>query len=46
MRVLAKLLKDVAESYPDDPGTSDLYDEQPVTISLTLKEVRLARRLI
>jgi len=40
------LLELIAKSYSDDPGTSDLYDEQPVTLSITLGEVRAARRLL
>lgn len=36
----------IAAAYSDDPGTSDLDDEQPThPIRLTLGDVRLARRL-
>jgi hypothetical protein len=36
----------IAAAYENDPGTSDLDDEQPVyPIRLTLGDVRLARRL-
>lgn len=31
---LLEAAKGIATAYPDDPGTSDLYDEQPVTITL------------
>ncbi len=37
---LLAALRPIAAAYPDDPGTSDLYDEQPVTI--TLGDVRRA----
>jgi hypothetical protein len=43
MRTLLGL---IAESSIHDPGESDLDDEQPVTVHLTLKEVRFARRLL
>lgn len=38
----------IAAAYSDDPGTSDLDDEQPVhpVTALTLGDVRLARRLV
>jgi hypothetical protein len=37
-----------AAAYSDDPGTSDLDDEQPAhsVAGLTLGDVRLARRLV
>jgi len=41
---LADALRPIATAYPDDPGTSDLYDEQPVTI--TLGDVRRAQRAL
>ena len=37
---LLAVVRKVGAAYPDDPGTSDLDDEQPV--SITLKEVRAA----
>lgn len=40
------LLRLIAESHIEDPGEWDLDDEQPVSLSITLKEVRLARRLL
>ena len=40
------LLQKIGASYPNDPGTSDLYDEQPVSVSLNLGDVRLAWRLL
>lgn len=40
--VLAKTVKD---GYPADPGTSDLDDEQPIHVSMTLREYRIAVRL-
>ena len=39
-KLIAALLP-IARAYPDDPGVSDLYDEQPV--SITLGDVRRAR---
>ena len=45
---LNSILLRIAAAYSDDPGTSDLDDEQsvyPVT-GLTLGDVRLARRLV
>ena len=41
---LLKALKPIAEAYSDDPGTDDLYDDQPV--SITLGMVRKARAAI
>jgi hypothetical protein len=41
---LLSALRPIAAAYPDDPGTSDLDDEQPVTI--TLGDVRRARAAI
>lgn len=41
---LLEALRPIADAYPNDPGTSDLYDEQPVTI--TLGDVRRAWRAI
>jgi hypothetical protein len=42
-----RILQLVAAAYSDDPGTSDLDDEQPVYAvkGLDLGDVRLARRL-
>jgi hypothetical protein len=47
MARLNALLGRVAAAYSDDPGTSDLDDEQPAysVTGLTLGDVRLARRL-
>jgi len=47
MQQLNHILQLVAAAYSDDPGTSDLDDEQPVSsvTGLTLGDVRLARRL-
>jgi len=44
---LNRILQLVAAAYSDDPGTSDLDDEQPVSAitGLDLGDVRLARRL-
>jgi hypothetical protein len=44
---LNRILQLVAAAYSDDPGTSDLDDEQPVSMikGLDLGDVRLARRL-
>jgi hypothetical protein len=45
---LNAILKLIAAAYSDDPGTSDLDDEQPAhsVAGLTLGDVRLARRLV
>ena len=43
---LYELLEAVADGYPDDPGTSDLYDEQPIRPKLNLGHLRLAKELI
>lgn len=47
MQGLNHILLLVAAAYSDDPGTSDLDDDQPVSsiTGLTLGDVRLARRL-
>jgi hypothetical protein len=47
MRQLNHILQLIAAAYSDDPGTSDLDDEQPAysVTGLTLGDVRLARRL-
>ena len=47
MQRLNRILQLVAAAYSDDPGTSDLDDEQPVgtMTGLDLGDVRLARRL-
>lgn len=44
---LNRMLQLIAAAYSDDPGTSDLDDEQPVSTitGLDLGDVRLARRL-
>ncbi len=40
---LVEALLPIAGAYPDNPGTSDLYDEQPVTITLgDVRRVRVA----
>jgi hypothetical protein len=39
--VLIAALRPIAAAYSDDPGTDDLYNEQPVGI--TLGDVRRAR---
>jgi hypothetical protein len=33
-RLLIAALLPIANAYPDDPGTSDLYDDEPVKIYL------------
>lgn len=43
---LLDILTMIGNSYPNDPGTSDLDDEQPVSVSMTLKEVRFAWRML
>lgn len=40
---LAEALNALGSKFKDDPGTSDLYDEQPLTLSITLGEWRKAR---
>lgn len=47
MQRLNHILQLIAAAYSDDPGISDLDDEQPVSAvtGLTLGDVRLARRL-
>lgn len=40
IQALREALRPIAAAYPDDPGTSDLDDEQPVRI--TLGDVRRA----
>ena len=47
MQRLNRILQLVAAAYSDNPGTSDLDDEQPVSSisGLDLGDVRLARRL-
>lgn len=47
MQDLNHILQLIAAAYSDDPGTSDLDDEQSVSsvTGLTLGDVRLARRL-
>lgn len=47
MQDLNHILQLIAAAYSDDPGTSDLDDEQSVypVKGLTLGDVRLARRL-
>lgn len=44
---LNQLLKKIVAAYEDDPGVSDLDDEQPArsVTSLNLGDVRLARQL-
>lgn len=43
---LDSLLRLIAKASTYDPGETDLDDEQPISLGLTLKEVRLARRLL
>ena len=47
IRRVNRILQLVAAAYSNDPGTSDLDDEQPVSAikGLDLGDVRLARRL-
>ena len=40
------LLERIAEAHTYDPGETDLDDEQPVTVHVTLGDVRMARRLL
>jgi len=41
-----ELIRRISKAYPDDPGTSDLYDEQPAYSILTLGDVRLCQRVL
>jgi hypothetical protein len=49
LRILARdvfpLLKSVVAAFTPDPGTSDLDDDQPLTITIPLGEYRRAARL-
>lgn len=46
MQQLNHILQLIAAAYSDDPGTSDLDDDQPAyPVRFTLGDVRLARRL-
>lgn len=45
-RDVAPLLKAVKDGYTYDPGSSDLDDEQPINVRLTLGEYRRACRLL
>lgn len=45
-RQLNPLLRKIATSSVYDPGETDLDDEQPVNLSITLGDVRTARRLL
>jgi hypothetical protein len=42
--LLAKELKLVLAGFEEDPGTSDLDDEQPISVSITLGDYRRIRR--
>lgn len=44
-RDLPALLKAVTNGYTYDPGSSDLDDEQPIYVRMTLGDYRKARRL-
>lgn len=46
LRQLNPLLRKVATSSVYDPGETDLDDEQPINLSITLGDVRTARRLL
>lgn len=43
---MRRLLIKIGDSYINDPGTSDLDDKQPVSVSMDLGDVRLAWRLL
>jgi len=43
---LIRLLEKIQAAYVDDPGTADLYDEQPVNVRLTLGDVRFVREIM
>lgn len=44
-RDVLPLLDAVCNGFTTDPGTSDLYDEQPIHVSITLGDYRRASRL-
>lgn len=46
LRQLNPLLRKIATASTCDPGETDLDDEQPVGLSITLGDVRRARRLL
>lgn len=43
---LRQLLLRIVDGYIDDPGTSDLDDEQPIRARLDLGDWRLAKQLL
>jgi hypothetical protein len=44
-KLILEVLQAVKLGFSEDPGTSDLDDEQPITVRLTLGEYRKACRL-
>lgn len=44
-RNVVDILAPVLAGFIPDPGTSDLYDEQPIWVSMTLGDYRRASRL-
>lgn len=45
-REVAPIIREVVQGYDYDPGDSDLDDEQPITVRMTLGEYRRARRVL
>jgi hypothetical protein len=46
LRDILPLLEAVTKGYTYDPGSSDLDDEQPIHVSMTLGEYRRAVRML
>lgn len=44
-RDILPLVRAIAEGFTYDPGRSDLDDEQPITVRMTLGDYRRAKRL-
>jgi len=41
-----RILTVIEDGFTYDPGHSDLDDEQPITVSMTLGDYRTAKRLV
>lgn len=44
-RKVSPVLRAVCDGYVYDPGSSDLDDEQPINVRMTLGDYRIASRL-
>jgi hypothetical protein len=40
--IALKILDAICKGFEEDPGTSDLYNEQPIHVRMTLGDYRLA----